>query len=94
MNQFTPLSKRESSAFVKKLQKLRNSLDLSVRSFAIVCNTKESTMRAWLLGNNPVSVEGKQTVESCLEGQLIELDKQADAIESFLNQKPTCLTGK
>lgn len=84
----TPLSAKESAAFVKRLKKLIKALNLSAAAVARLCDTKDTTMRSWLLGRNRVTSEGRQTVETALEELLNEVDRQGDAIGCFLGQPP------
>jgi hypothetical protein len=83
----TPLSSKDSKAFVKKLNILLKTTGLPKVQLAELGNTKQSTLKAWLLGRNRVTVEGQDNFEYAMEEWLQVIEDRADAIDTFLGGK-------
>jgi hypothetical protein len=83
----TPLSSKDSKAFVKKLNTLLKVTGKGKAALAAIGDTHPSTMKAWLLGANRVTVEGQLTFETALEGRILDLEKELEALDRFLGEK-------
>ena len=67
-----PLSKQDSAAYVKRLQKFL-TIGMSKAELSRIGNTPVSTLKAWLNGKNRVTVEGRDKLNKAIQRFLLSL---------------------
>lgn len=88
------LTKRESSAFIKRLKTLHKALikidpeNKSISALAAFTGTNRQTLTDWMKGRRTPSAEMAELLEVRLAEDLTDMDLYSGAIRSFFDSAP------